>query len=481
VVALPPPTAAQVADALSGRYGPVDWRFRVERRTKANAFIDDISGAVRAIGNVELDNFRATKRSCTFEFDGDRLPADFNVDTDVVGLSAHVYVKPARQWAIMPLGLFVLDVIEERWVHGRRLLSAQGADLAMILIRSTRSRPFTVTAGTNVVSVIAQILAQHGLVAGMWVPNHLMHLDQTWPAGSTYWQIVYDLAWGINEHPPAPDRNGIFRMGDRVAPQHRTAAVEYAWDDEPKRISADDPFTLAVDRKQPNHMTLVRDDPRLGYAEGDWDMILERQNIYPGAVNSLAALAFGHTREILTSSAGNPVLMTTANPHNFTNDQPILIRDHANSSVQLNGAWHINVVSQYTFTIPREATALGSGGTAQSTIIQGQEWKGDSEPSTRGVINELMGAGILHYELRVAAAMARQSQLVTYLDPRRDLNELYAVRVQGVEDYASLFMVVGWSMELVHGGKMTHRLAWVVDVPRAYLIHHSGQDWEGLA
>lgn len=450
--AVAPPTAAQVADALSGRYGAVDLRFRYSRRTRANEFIDDLD-AVVGYGSISLDNTRAVMRDLKVTLKSSLLPADFALGSDIVGVAVEVYVPQVQQWVSMQVGLFLLDAGETHIrgaLAGNELIPAVGGDLAMLLIGSVRTAATTVTAGTNYVTAVETILARHGLAYSIPATTDVVPHDLTWPAGTNEWVICRDLLIGINYFPLWFTATGVAKSKVRVSPSDETAAVIYQNTAEPRMVSGLDDYVSGIDRKPVNRASVIIDDPRnadFGYVAAE--------NADTAAPNSTASLAYGDAITIDHSAATSPTLITTTTAHGFSSGVQVLIADHSGSTPDINGSHVITVISPTTFTIPVAVSVGGTGGTVQATVVQLLELKGDSDPSTKAVLDADVAADIAAYELRWAALNAERLQLATLLDPRREPREYYTLDLTDLED-ESLVGVIGWDMELRPGAIMRH-------------------------
>jgi len=453
-VELPPPTAEQVHEALSGLYGDVSVRYRFSRRTRTNGLIDDIEG-VPAGGAVTLDNARAVVRDLELVLDLDELPADFNLTGDILAVVVEVYVPQAEQWAPLQVGLFTLDAAETHYALGgsmSRLVPVRGADLAMLLAQSIRTAAYELPAGTHVIAAVEAILDRHGFAHALPAVSDTLPNAVSWPAGTSEWQICADLMFGVNCFPPTPDAQGVFRSRVRIDPSTETAAVTYRNTAEPRMVSARDRYIVGRDTKLPNRVRVVIDDPRnSGFGA------VNRENADPDSPNSTAALAYGDAAAVSTSSVDNPTVITTAAAHGFSDGLQVLIAGHEGSVPDINGSHVVTVLSATTFSIPVSVTAAGSGGTVQATSVQLLEFKGDGTPSTIAVIDATKAGEIADYETRWAALQAEPVEVATFMDPRRSEREYVALDLDGIEA-SELFGVLGWRLELTPGPVMRHRL-----------------------
>lgn len=452
---IPPATAQQVYDALSGLYGSVAMRFRYSRRTRTNDIIDELDG-VPVGGSIELNNLRAVRRGLSLTLDLSRLPADFNVGTDILGVSVEVYVPQASQWVEIPLGLYVLDASETRYRADVQLVPVQGADLGMLLLRSVRTSAYAVAAGTPYMDAVAAILDRHGFARSLPTSGDALPIARTWPAGTNEFTICRDLLAGINYLPPWPDARGIFRTRERIAPSSETAAVAYQNTAEPRMISGRDDYVVSIDRKPANRVEVVIDDPAhpdVGY--------VQRELADTDAPNSTGSLAFGDAAAISSSSVDALTThITTAAAHGFSTGVQVLISGHEGSTPDINGSYEVTVVSDTVFTIPVAVTVGGTGGTAQATTVQIETFNGESEPPTFAILDTATAEAFAEYELLWSALIAERAELPTFFDPRREAHEYYSLDMTDpsgdVIEEEQLFGVIGWSFDLRPGAIMRH-------------------------
>jgi hypothetical protein len=78
------------------------------------------------------------------------------------------------------------------------------------------------------------------------------------------------------------------------------------------------------------------------------------------------AYVYGAFAQIESSSVANPTVITTAEPHGFTDGQVVIIGAHAGSTPSLNGTHVATVTGPSTFTVPVNVTVGGTGGTVRN-------------------------------------------------------------------------------------------------------------------
>lgn len=451
------PTAEQVAAALSA-HPSTSMRYRFYRYDREGTLVDDVSSAILDPGSVSLDNRRPVVRDLDIDLDEDRLPSDWDFATDVLGVTHEVYVPEVAAWAAMPLGRFLLDVSEVEHRDSTTTLKCQGSDLAILLVRATRSAPYTVAAGTTYTAAVEAILEHHGVPYVIPASALVTPQAYTWGPGASDYEICRDLLIGINYYPIWADASGVFRSRERIDPSTEDVAVTYQDTAEPRMVSADDPYVRRDDPKLPNRCVVIIDDPR----NSDYGYV-QRENADPDLPNSTATLAYGTESTISTSSVNDPSVIVTTADHDVQTDVTVLISGHSGSTPDINGSHIITKVSATAFSIPVNVTAGGTGGTAQPTTTQMLVLDGDSDPPTKCVKDATVAGEIADFELRWAAMLSRTAQLPTLLDPRREAHEWYRLDLDGVED-STLWGVVAWKMRLRPGETMVHEIGLASEV-----------------
>lgn len=449
---LPAPNAEQIANALSGRYGPTRFNFRYHRHSRDGAFLGDISNAVTKPGSITLDNRRAVVRTLDITLDLDALPSDFSISTDIIAVYIEVYVQPSEQWVAIPVGRFILDVSETHYFGDSVHLECDGSDVCMSLVRSTRTAPFTVASGANIVSTVNSILETHGFPYSIPAATYTAPQSFTWGPGASDYQIARDLLIGINYYPLWADASGTIRSRPRIDPATEDAAVTYQDTAEPRMISGDSDYVKSQDPKLPNRVVVIIDDPR----NSDYGYV-QRENVDDDAPNSTQALVYGTESTIVTSSVNNPSVVTTAAAHGLQTEVTALIKDHSGSTPAIDGSHIITKVSDTAVSIPINVTVGGTDGTLQATTVQLLVLNGDSDPPTKCVIDDTVSASIAEFELQWAAMLSRTAELPTLLDPRREAHEWYTLDIDGVED-STLWGVIEWELKLEPGAEMKHRI-----------------------
>lgn len=162
----------------------------------------------------------------------------------------HIAVVEQRHilgaWRDFPLGLYRLEVGDTRYGRdGEPVVECDAADLATILTESGPSAAYTVGAGTAYRTAAVAVFTLLGLTHELAAAAAVLPATQTWPPypETTWWQVLHDLADGINFRTPWPDTQGRFVWRARdVDPAQATEAATYTDEDEPRLIDGDTPY-----------------------------------------------------------------------------------------------------------------------------------------------------------------------------------------------------------------------------------------------
>lgn len=458
VVGFTLPTAAQIADVLSLRYGVGTIRFRYYRYLRDGTLIDDISSSITDPGSITLDNRRAVQRDLTIEIDLSLLPSDYDFARHVIGIVFEVYIPAANAWASISVGRFMLDVSETHYRDSTTHLKCQGSDLVMALVRSTRSAPYTIPSGSNYINSVAEILGRHGIPYSLVSSSIATPQAFTWGPGVNDYTIVRDMLMGVNYYPIWADANGVLKSRERVAPSSEPTAVLYRDTAEPMMVSGETDYVTKKDIKPANRCVVIIDDPR----NADYGYV-QRENADENFPNSTGSLTYGLESTISGTVAASAYVITTLEAHDLQTDVTVLIKDHSGSTPDINGSHIITKVSDTAFSIPVAVTVAGTGGTVQPTITQMLVLNGDSDPPTKCVANATVAADIAEYELQYAAMLSQTAEMATLLDPRREAHEWYTLNLEGIES-STLWGVLDWKLPLDPGKEMTHTIGMAGEV-----------------
>lgn len=249
-------------EALTGLYGPVVMRFRYEERTRKNNLVRDVTEAIQSC-SVALDNDRAILRTAKFSIRGDLLPAQFNAADNCIAVFMEVMVNLI--WIRYQIGLFYLDKPEklrdssypaEQW-------EIDASDVSVLIWRALVQTVFKVPSGTLYSDSISSICGLIGL--NYSIPSgYSVASDQLWGPGTSYGEIMDELAISQNWFTPYATNTGTITTSERIPPYSALPNVIYDSTSEPRFILdvPDRSFREGVDRTQhPNRIAIVVDDP----------------------------------------------------------------------------------------------------------------------------------------------------------------------------------------------------------------------------
>lgn len=251
--------------ALTGRWGPVPYSFRAERRTIGGVYLADVSRALIG-GTIELNNDRDVCRSAEFDIDPDARDDSGNAITiDPLSDNLAVFMDLLVDGSVtvgLPMGLFVLVRPQSSFTPAREALTVEGYDVGFLLANQSTASTYTVASGTNYVTAMDAVVDQvSSSIRTAFPPTTLTTpTAMSWPPGTTWLRILTDLAGGINYYQPWADRDGILRSRQRDDLSQRTPDVTY-------RGGADGDWIVSepIDQSQAdiwvNQVIVVVDDP----------------------------------------------------------------------------------------------------------------------------------------------------------------------------------------------------------------------------
>lgn len=255
------PSPAGSDDALAGRYGPVNYRFRFERRTKQNAFQENVSTAfdvakLKIDGNNDRDIFATAGFGI--------LPAQaptIDPNTDNIAVFEEVLVNGS--WVRFQVGLFALNIPSKTLSsNGVQVWDVAANDMAVYLQKAKIQAPFTLPISTNYLLAAKNIIIQQGLaISALWpTASSVTPIAFTWPAATPWLKIVNDLLFAINYYPVWADSTGQFVTRQRIDPSTETVPITYSNKRPPLMLQW--PLKELEDRtRSKNQMTIPIADP----------------------------------------------------------------------------------------------------------------------------------------------------------------------------------------------------------------------------
>lgn len=229
-------TSVQIENALAGRYGGRIVRARARTMTQELVDIQDISSAIQG-GAVQLDNNRATVRTCSLQILPANLPQTFDHETQYVQLFYDVYVAPAAEWVAYPLGIYQLDFPNEIYTSGGfSTWTVNGTDLMYKMLDYKDQTPVEISTGSNYITEVENLANGIGLLSSVIAFGTTTIVPFVWEAGKSFWQISADMLGGINYFPGWMSTSGIFTSRPKVNPILETTAVTYSTKTEPRML-----------------------------------------------------------------------------------------------------------------------------------------------------------------------------------------------------------------------------------------------------
>jgi hypothetical protein len=229
-------TDARLEAALNGTYGPPSYRFRFERRTIANQFLEDVSAAfpTDVEATIDASNDRTVFRVAKLTVDPDEVDRHIDYLADHIAVFLDIVVRePGAPDQTFPIqcGLFALSAPQitksangnERWV-----ISA--SDTVIHLVEATTTSTYTIAAGQN---YITGTNAAKAICDAFGIPNVLgttsltLPSTQTWPPGTPYATILNWCLTGCGFYSAKADRYGVIRSRPNMDASQRPADVTY--------------------------------------------------------------------------------------------------------------------------------------------------------------------------------------------------------------------------------------------------------------
>ena len=237
-VIVPPPTDEEIADALSGRSGPVVQRFRYEWRDHDYVLLGDLSEAVEPGGSIDMDIDRAVAIIGKIEFRPDRLPSGFDVADDHVAISLDVFVND--RFVTFPIALVHMDLsrtVSRPAADGGTLKFVQVdfSDLSVHL-QGTTAAPYVIAAGTNYMDAVRAIADIIHTAHNLPTTPDVLPVPMTFGPGTEWREIADTLTSSINYYPVWMNQRGVMTTRKRINPVLEVPVVTYDTTTEPRMI-----------------------------------------------------------------------------------------------------------------------------------------------------------------------------------------------------------------------------------------------------
>lgn len=252
----------RIGYALTGRYGPVVSDWRLERRTLAGEFLEDITDGLLGAW-VELNNDRDVKRQGQIQFDP--AFATFDPASDYLYLLQRVLVD-GQVWVDEPLGLFVAMNPRKAHAPTGTLWTVDVVDVGFLLANATTTQTYSVASGTNYGTAVAAVVAacNPALRLTLAPTTKTTPLKMQWPVGTPWLKVLTDegngLLDGIDYYQPWADRYGVIRSREREDLSQRSPDVTYTGED----YVTEEPLQEQVPDVHYNQVVALVEDPQRG-------------------------------------------------------------------------------------------------------------------------------------------------------------------------------------------------------------------------
>ena len=244
-------TEEAIANALAGLGGPVVQRFIYEWRDENYALNAPLFN-VHPGGAVEVDVTRTIVWTSRFTIDLDLLPDGFSLTTSLVAISMEVLVQ--GEFVRFPLGLYNLDIPDERFQEGHNDVEVQASDMG-IRLNGVTPGVYIIVLGANPIEEARTILTAQGLAHNLPDTPLVLPVGVSYGPGTTWRHIIDQLMKAINHYPVAPDGRGVLISSEQIDPAEELVDVVYDTDEEPRMIIPD--FTHRIDRSQFKNVAVV--------------------------------------------------------------------------------------------------------------------------------------------------------------------------------------------------------------------------------
>lgn len=200
--------------------------FRYDLLNRNDIKIGTLDGVT---GTVSYGEFRAIKRSATFQLD-EYLQKNINYLSDQIQPWFILYMPDGGtvEWS---LGLFLLES-PNRQING--VLSSReigSYDKTIIIEEDKFTERYFIAAGTNYVGSVIKILTTAGITKINIMDNPATILsDREYPVGTKKSEAINDLLKAINYNSIRVDENGFMRSDPYVEPSQRPITQIYSAD-----------------------------------------------------------------------------------------------------------------------------------------------------------------------------------------------------------------------------------------------------------
>lgn len=218
-------TKKQVIDALHGRRGPRQLRFRYDLLDKNNEFIKTLTTVTS--GEVSMNALADIKRTARFS-----LIDNGEIDWISNRIQPFVEVKMQGSWISFPQGIFLLSS-PTRKDETHKVIRDVEAFGGLVILRDDKLETRTIiSAGTLYYEAVVNILLSAGITQyNIEYSDAVLQRDIEFEAGKEKLFAINELLRQINYTPIYDDVNGIFVSAPYRSPAVRSAEYTYKNDE----------------------------------------------------------------------------------------------------------------------------------------------------------------------------------------------------------------------------------------------------------
>lgn len=209
-------------------------------------------------GRLGLNSLAQIKRKGKFTFKENEFK-DINWLNDRI--QPFLMLKMGNEWIEWPLGIFLISSPSRKTRNNAIYRDVEVYDTSLILLEDKFDTRYRISAGTNYVEAITQIINE----AGIWKVNIApmvgdIKIDKEFEIGTSRLEAVNELLKEINYTSIWVDEVGYFTSKPYVLPTHRT--VEYEYRNNDMSIILPDTSTEEMDLfSVPNKWVVVASNP----------------------------------------------------------------------------------------------------------------------------------------------------------------------------------------------------------------------------
>jgi len=246
-------TAEEVRVALHAPARTLSFRYQLlDKNNQPKGWLDSVLAA--SVANNALAEIKRTARFTLMD------SANINWLSDRI--KPWIRLKmPDGGWAEWPQGVFLLSTPTRKVTKTGQIIREVEAYDQLVILRDDRvTDRCTVTAGTNYITAVKQILDGAGITNQNLTPtDKTLPADREWAPGTPKLRIINDLLSAINYRSLWFDENGVAVAEPYISPADRAAEYTYRDDDQsvifPEVVETLDLFDVA------NRWVLVVSEP----------------------------------------------------------------------------------------------------------------------------------------------------------------------------------------------------------------------------